>query len=275
MKLSYFPGCTLGSTGIEYGESTEAVLAELGIELQELPGWVCCGATPVHALDESFSFELSAHNLSIASREGMDVVVPCAACFNRMQIAHQTLTEQENGPGIRILHPITLIMEQFSRNDLEDRFKQTLKGLKVVAYYGCLLVRPEQKTNFDDRENPQCMDRLLEWMGADVRDWSYKTECCGGGLALARADIVGARVAEHIEAALDAGAEAIVTACPLCHANVDMRQWTTKKADPALPDIPIFYFTEFLGYCLGLENWHRWFGKHLISCEGLLEGTSR
>ncbi len=259
----------MGSTGVEYGESTEAVFAGLGLELQELPGWVCCGATPAHALDENLAVELPGHNLRIASREGMDVVVPCAACFNRMQIAHHALTEKGADPGIKVLHPITLIMQRFTRNDLEERFKQTLKGLKAVAYYGCLLVRPEKETNFDDRENPQCMDRLLEWMGADVRDWSHKTECCGGGLALARTDIVSALVTEHIEAALDAGAEAIVTACPLCHANVDMRQRTTEKADPAARDLPVFYITELLAYCLGVGDWHRWFGKHLISCEDL------
>lgn len=270
MKLSYFPGCTLGSTGIEYGESTEAVLAELGIELQELPGWVCCGATPAHALDGDFSFELSAHNLSIASREGKDVVVPCAACFNRMQIAHQALTEKGNGPGIRVLHPITLITEQFTKNDLEGRFKRTLERMKTVAYYGCLLVRPEKETDFDDRENPQCMDRLLEWMGADVRDWSHKAECCGGGLALARSDIVSSLVKELAETARDAGAEAIVTACPLCHANVDMRQWTTVKTNPEARNLPVFYLTELLAYCFGVGDCHRWFGKHLISCEGLL-----
>jgi len=270
MTFSYFPGCTLKGTGIEYGESTEAVFAELGLELRELPGWVCCGATSAHALDRERAIDLPAHNLQLAEEATDDLVVPCAACFNRMQIARHELSRRGQKVKVRVVHPITLLNELFTKEEWDARLKRRLDGLKVVAYYGCLLVRPEKETAFDDRENPQSMDTLLEALGADVRDWSHKTECCGGGLALARPDIVIARARSHVAMALDAGAEAIVTACPMCHANLDMRQREGDKS-PAAPQVPVFYFTELLGYCLGHPEWRRWLGKHLTPCANLLQ----
>lgn len=274
MKFSYFPGCTLHSTASEFGDSTEAVFEALGLELNELPGWVCCGATSAHALDAELAIDLPAHNLELATKEGHDVVVPCAACFNRMQIAHRTLIERGQKLEFRVVHPVTVIMEQLTQEELTAKLTRTLEGLKAVAYYGCLLVRPEEDTHFDDRENPTCMDRLLEWLGADVRDWSYKTECCGGGLALGRPDLVTKRVREIVDMAVDAGAEAIVTTCPMCHANLDMRQWTARSKESSDPELPVFYITELLAYCLGNERWRKWLKKHLIPCASLLESRS-
>ena len=273
MKFSYFPGCTLSGTASEFGDSTEVVFDALGLELRELPEWVCCGATSAHALDAELAIDLPAHNLELATKDGLDVVVPCAACFNRMQIAYRALAERGQKLDFRVVHPVTVIAELFSREELEQRLKKTLDGLKVVAYYGCLLVRPEEDTNFDDRENPVCLHRLVVSLGADVRDWSYKAECCGGGLALGRPDIVTARVREHVDMAIDAGAEAIVTACPMCHANLDMRQWTARDSESPAPELPVFYVTELLAYCLGHDGWQRWLKKHMIPCLDLLEGA--
>jgi heterodisulfide reductase subunit B len=140
-----------------------------------------------------------------------------------------------------------------------------LNGLKLAAYYGCYLVRPPELVAFDDPENPQCLDTLLDTLGAEVRDWSGKVDCCGGSLSLSKRDIASRMVGELAEMARRAGAEAMVAACPLCHANLEMRQHGLNGNK-----LPVFYFTELIGLALGIKEARSWFRKHLISPSGLL-----
>jgi heterodisulfide reductase subunit B len=248
----------------------EAVCAALGVTLVELDGWVCCGATAAHALDEAASVELPGHNLRLAEAMGLPVAVPCAACFNRMCVAKRALEDRGEGVSVDVVHPATFLSDPAVTAAFCRARKRTLEGRRLVAYYGCLMVRPPEAVSPDDAENPRTMDRILEATGAEVLDWSYKSECCGGGLALARPDIVAARISEHIEAALDAHADAIVVACPMCHANLDMRQWAGRGLGD-MQRVPILYLTEVLGYCLALPDWPRWLCKHLVSCETFLQ----
>ena len=134
---------------------------------------------------------------------------------------------------------------------------QPLEDMKVVCYYGCLLTRPPQITGAADWENPVLMDELMELIGTAVRPWSYKTECCGASLSLTRSDIVSRLVGNLVEAALEAGAEAIVTACPLCQANLDMRQTGRTK-------IPVYYFTELMALAFGESEARKWIKGHMI-----------
>jgi heterodisulfide reductase subunit B len=136
--------------------------------------------------------------------------------------------------------------------------------LKVVTYYGCLLVRPPEITRFEDPDDPQVMAELLCAVGAEVMPWSHATDCCGGSLSLSRSDVVQNLVGRLAERAREAGADAIVTACPLCQVNLEMRQ--VHK-----PKIPAFYFTELLGLAFGLPEAEKWWGKHLIDPRPVLE----
>lgn len=269
-SYSYYPGCSLHSTGLEYGLSTRAVFQHLGLELHELSGWNCCGASSAHALDHTLALALPARTLALAQSTGRDLVTPCAACFSRMKGADFTL---RNNPKTRAkveevvgftytgqvaVRPIMAVLyEDYGPARLAARVKRSLKGLKVVPYYGCLLVRPPQVAGFDDPDDPQVMAALLRAAGADVMPWSYATECCGAGLSLSRSDVVQRLVGKLADRAREAGAVALVTACPLCQVNLEMRQ-------TSLPKIPAFYFTELLGLALGLPEAQKWWGKHLI-----------
>ncbi len=162
-------------------------------------------------------------------------------------------------------HLLDIICNEVGLENLKNKVVKPLQGLKLAAYYGCYLVRPPELVAFDDPENPQCLDTLLDTLGAEVRDWSGKVDCCGGSLSLSKREIASHLVAELVEMAGRAGAEAMVTACPLCHANLEMRQ-TGADGDK----LPVFYFTELIGLALGIAEARAWLGKHLISPSGLL-----
>jgi heterodisulfide reductase subunit B len=275
-QFSYYPGCTLHSTGKEYGQSTTAVCAALGIELIELADWNCCGASSAHSLNEELALTLPARNLAIAQAAGRDVVIPCAACFNRHKIVDYVLSHEatkrrdiEAAVGfqytgsVRHRNLVDIFANEVGVERLAAAVKRPLAGLQAVSYYGCLLVRPPEVTQFDDPEHPVLLDRLLEALGAEPQEWSFATECCGGSLTLNRADVVQPLVANLIAMAQEAGAACIVTACPLCQANLETRQG---KAN-----FPIFYFTELIGLALGLPAANRWFAQHLVDPRPLLQ----
>lgn len=277
MDYAYYPGCSLHSTGLEYGLSTRAVFEELDIGLIELQGWNCCGASSAHALSHSLSLALPARNLALAQVTGRDLVAPCAACFNRMKSADYTLrndlnarTEIEAIVGfqytgeISVRPVLAVLCEDYGVQAIAARVKRPLHGLKVVPYYGCLLVRPPQVTGFDDPEHPHVMAELLEAVGAQVMPWSHATDCCGAGLSLSRSDVVQNLVGRLAERAREAGAEALVTSCPLCQVNLEMRQTSE-------PKMPAFYITELLGLALGLTQADKWWSKHLIDPRPLVQ----
>ncbi len=275
MKYAYYPGCSLDSTAKEYNQSLQEVCQALGIELAELPDWNCCGASSGHSTDYWLSHALTARNLALAEREGLDIAVACPACFLRLRnTQHEFKSEarlKERLPELinlpyeakyEVRHLLDIICNTVGIKAIEDKVKKPLKGLRVVPYYGCYLVRPPELTGFDDPENPQTMDTLLKALGAEVLDWRAKVDCCGGSLSLVKRDVVAKLVAGICDAAREVEAEALVTACPLCQANLEARQMGGNM-------LPTFYFTELIGLALGC-NTQPWFKKHLISPFDLL-----
>jgi heterodisulfide reductase subunit B len=249
------------------------------MELVELEGWNCCGASSAHALDHTLGMALPARTLALAQPGGRDLVTPCAACFNRLKRADYILktdpalrAELEQMVGfqysgeVKIRPVMGALYEDVPASDLIDLLKRPLNGLKVVPYYGCLLVRPPQVAQFDDPDNPKVMTSLLRLMGAEVMDWSHATDCCGAGLSLGRPDVVQNLVGCLVERAREAEAQALVTACPLCQVNIEMRQ-------PGKEKMPAFYFTELLGFAFGLPEARQWWSKHLIDPRPVLRAA--
>ncbi len=276
MEYSYYPGCSAHSTGLEFGLSTEATFRHLGLELKEIPDWNCCGASSAHSLSHSLGLTLPARNLALAQKSERDLVIPCAACFNRVKGADYALrTDERRRTEIEVavgfvytgkvaIRPILgVLYEDVGLGRIHDEVRRPLDGLKVVPYYGCLLVRPPQVTEFDDPDDPHVMSDLLRSAGAEVRPWSHATDCCGAGLSLSRSDVVFGLVGRLVERAREAGADAIVSACPLCQMNLEMRQKGKHK-------LPAFYFTELLALAFGLPEVERWWPKHLIDPRPLL-----
>jgi len=171
--------------------------------------------------------------------------------------------------SVEVRHLLDIICRGVGFDEVQRRVKRPLKGLRLVSYYGCYLVRPPEITQLDDPENPRLMDDLMEALGVEALDWSHKVECCGGNLLLSRADIVVKLVGDIIQAAIDTGANGIVTACPLCQANLDTRQPGPKR-------LPIFYFSELLGLALGVDEklLRYWWKRHIISPAAMLSAKA-
>jgi heterodisulfide reductase subunit B len=279
MRYSFYPGCSLHSTGLEYGLSTRAVFRHLGLALDELADWNCCGASSAHALNHALALALPARTLALAQASGRDLVTPCAACFSRLKHADhvlrtdpETRAEIESVVGFTFtgeigIRPVLAVLhEDYGVQRIAAQVRRPLRGLRVVTYYGCLLVRPPEVAQFDDPDDPHVMADLLRAVGAEVRPWAYGTDCCGGSLSLSRADVVSGLVSRLVERAREAGADALATACPLCQVNLEMRQAGDAK-------MPAFYFTELLGLALGLPEARKWWGKHLIDPRPVLRAA--
>ena len=263
MKLAYFPGCSAESTARDMHMSSLAVAKALGIELVEPEGWSCCGATAGHQTDRVLTTSLSAANLTKVQDMGLDMVLNCAACFGRMKMANHELQDpdmrqkvaeavgRDYDGSVNVRHLLDVLLHDVGLDPIKAAVKKPLNGLKVASYYGCLMVRPADVMQFDDPENPTCMDDLVEAMGGEPLDWPHKVECCGGGLSLTRTDLVVSLSDKIVTMAKAEGADCIVVACPMCQVNLDMRQIDIKKQSGRDHNVPILYITQLLGLALG------------------------
>ncbi|MCX7634950.1 MAG: heterodisulfide reductase-related iron-sulfur binding cluster, partial [Syntrophales bacterium] len=164
-----------------------------------------------------------------------------------------------------VKNPLGILYEDIGLDTLATKVVKKLTGLKPVSYYGCLLLRPPEACQFEDYENPYMLDGILKTLGAEVKPWSYKTDCCGGSLTISRTDIVTKLVNKLMTMAREAGANCVVTACPVCMANLDTR------ASENLA-LPVFYFTELVALALGLPGVSGWFKLHNVDPTPLLGG---
>jgi heterodisulfide reductase subunit B2 len=277
MEFSYYPGCSLTGSARELDDSFRGAAAGLGVTLKELPDWTCCGASSAHVVDSYLEAALPARDLMTAERLGRDVVAPCAGCHVRMKAASKRILEEKElrdrfplKGSIKILSGT----EFFNAGEVASRLKQgvvkPLKGLKVVPYYGCLAVRPVEVVEPENPENPTQMDKALEALGAETLTWPYKTDCCGGSLALTHTDMVLKLSGKLLDMAMTVGADAIVAMCPMCQANLDTRQADMTKAFGKKYDVPILYLTELIGLAFQNPRARTWFSKHMVSPENML-----
>jgi heterodisulfide reductase subunit B len=264
MKLSFYPGCSLEGMANDYSRSIIAVFKDLDIDLVEIEDWNCCGATAAHSLSQMMSVALPARNLAAAEKLGLDIVSPCAMCFNRLRFSQKMIQRKlfdipwEVTGDIQV-HDMTRFMADPSMIQLiENRLIRPLSGLKVVCYYGCQMVRPPKITGYSDYENPQTLDQISAALGADVLDWSYKSTCCGASIGIGRKEIGESLTKRLLFKARQTGAEAIVVSCPLCQSNLDIIQ-----KDMSENVIPVFYFTELMRLSFEEKGTEKWFKMHL------------
>lgn len=301
-KYLYYPGCSLHSTAREFNDSTEALLGALGVSYEEVADWNCCGATPAHAASEFLTGALPLRNLvqaekqvagwtecsgpscscgcTDACREPVEILVPCAACYNAFRLAEHEVREGEARGAdlnrevgeivgrtfrgtVTVTHPLEVLGRPAMAAKLRSLVQRPLKGLKVACYYGCLLARPSKIVSFEPNPaHPVSMDKVMAALGAEPVRWSYKTDCCGQSMAIAESGLVTELTNRIVRAAREAGAHALVTACPLCMTNLDSRQ----KAGPGESLLPVFFFTELAALALGAGRPETWFRRHLIDC---------
>jgi heterodisulfide reductase subunit B len=260
VRLAYFPGCAATGTGRELDSSTRAACAAFGLELVDIPGWVCCGASAAHMTSEKLALALPARSLAAArTLDVQAVVTACAACYNRLSLTEREMAES---PARRAQladlvegdlegeMPVRHVLQVFSPAQVAAQRKRELRPMKVACYYGCLLTRPKEISVDPDTVNPSCLDDLVRAAGLEPVEWPFRTECCGASLVMARPESVARLSTRLLDAAEGCGAEAIVVACPLCHANLDLKQPTFGR----MTAVPVLYLTEVLALALGVPE---------------------
>lgn len=282
--LAYYPGCSLHASASAYDKSYKAVAAALGLRLVEPKGWVCCGASAAHWKSHELATELALKNLALIESEGHKAVtVPCAMCFSRLKYAAHDVKENpvlkglvtrktgyEYAGEVAIENAVDTMVERVGLDVIARSVKKPASGLKVVCYYGCLLTRPPQVTGVEHPDFPVNMDRLVESLGVKTLDWSHKTECCGGSMSIIDIDTCLNMVKRIMDNARAAGADAIISACPMCHSNLDSRQPALSRREGQQYAVPVLYFTQLMALALGLGEKNADLGGHLVDVRPLL-----
>ena len=269
MKYSYYPGCAQHGTAVDYRMSVEAVMSRLGIELEEIKNWNCCGA--LHVDDRSARVALSARTLAVAN--GLDVATPCNLCYSNLMRVNTALEDSDlknrvNGAlatkyegNTKPKHLLEIVVKDLGFTKLSEHVKKHLK-IKAVPYYGCLLTRPENK--FDSPENPVSLDNLISTLGAEPVKYYYKTKCCGGPILLTNEDLALELAKDLLMMAKESGADCMVVTCPMCHLQLDAKQKAVEAKFSIKIEMPIIYFTQLIGLAMGIPPKELGLDKHLV-----------
>lgn len=278
MKYGYYPGCSLEGISREYDESMRALLTRLGVSIEDLPDWICCGTLAAPSLSPLLGLATPLWNVARAKEAGYDqLIAPCSACLYHFKhaakrVADDSALRAEVEAVLELplasppptIHPLELLSADSFETRIKGAIQRDLSELRAVCYYGCHISRPASVMQFDDPENPQSMDRLMSWAGVQVLDWPRKVDCCGAHYSMIKPDIVVDLCAKLVEDAVEAQANAIIVACPMCHANLDTRQdqIAAKLGQPI--HVPVLYFSQVLGYAMGLSPQTLGLRRHIV-----------
>jgi heterodisulfide reductase subunit B2 len=281
---AYYPGCSLETAASPYDKSVREVFKALGINLHEIEDWNCCGATMYMSVNNTVAYSISARNLALAQKMGMDVCAPCSSCFTILQKTNRYIDwdpkEREKinqalaadnlvyDKPVAVRHPLDILVNEIGLDTIKAKVVNSLAGLKVAPYYGCQIVRPYGY--FDDVDDPVTMNKLLQALGAEVTHYPGKVRCCGGMLMTTEENIALKLNLGLLQAAVDNGAEMIATACPLCQMNLEAYQNKINQAFGKNFNIPIVYFTHLVGVALGMSPAKMGLDKLLVSPDKLL-----
>lgn len=287
MKITYYPGCTLKSNAKNFEDSTLCSLKELGVEVEELPRWNCCGTVYSLATDDLIHHLASIRNLIRVKEAQSDAVMTlCAMCYNTLKRVnervkadpesltkiHKFMDEEKIAyqGDVRVRHLLEILRDDITFEAIAKKVRKPLKNLKVASYYGCLLVRPKE-IGLDDLENPTVLENLTNALGAISLDFPYKTECCGAYQTVDNPEMVAERTYSILTSARDRGAEVVALSCPLCAFNLDHRQKETVQKYPEFKKMPILYFTQLMGLALGCGEKDLRFDLHYVDPKPLLQ----
>ena len=274
MRIAYYPGCTLKTNAKNFEDSTIASAKELGIEMVEPERWNCCGTVHALAQDDVMHHLAPIRNLLRVEElkeadlvDSKQVLTLCAMCYNTLKRSNQTFNEdsdkkqkiqdtmyKENikySGKVEVVHYLEVLRE-LGWDKVKEAVKKPLEGLKIAPYYGCLLLRP-RGIGIDDTDNPTILEDLIEALGGEVIDFAYKQKCCGSYHTVHLKETVADLSHDVLKYAKAAGADILITACPLCEYNLGPRQTQIKKQYPTFDSIPVIYFTQLMALASGLD----------------------
>ena len=284
MKIPYYPGCTLNTVAKHFEDSARQSAVTLGFELVELAEWNCCGASFPQTPDNIMGLTAPAKVLVEGNKAGETLTTLCSVCYNVLKRTDKALKndkdkcatvfefieeEYDGTPGI--VHYLEILRDSIGFDKVKESVKRPLQGIKTGAYYGCMLLRPFEDIGIDDHEAPTIIEDLLKALGAEPVDFANKIECCGAHLALGETDVVEELSGSVMGSAVDAGAEVIVTSCPLCQYNLEQSQAKLAEKIEGYRPVPIVYFTQVLGLALGQKEAGLGFDKNVWDLRPLLK----
>ena len=289
MKIPYYPGCTLNTVAKDFDLSARESARAVGFEMEELPTWNCCGATFPLTPDNLIALSAPAKVLSNAKKAGDTLTTLCSVCYNVLKRTNKVLRddrekrsvitgfmEEDYDGSVNILHFLEVLRDRVGFDKVKGAVKRPLKGVRIGAYYGCMLLRPFEDMGIDNAESPSVMEDLLKALGAEPVYFPQRIECCGAHLAMDNEGIVTRLSGNVLTSAAGMGAELVVTTCPLCQYNLDNSQASVATNTAGYKPLPIVYFTQILGFALGQEmdglgfGKNRWGAVELLKQKGLL-----
>ncbi len=286
MRYAYYPGCSLECSSAAYDMSIRAVCDLLGIQLEEIDDWNCCGATEYHSLHKLTACAVIARNLALVDSRLNQVVAPCAACYlnlkkvDRQMAENPRLAEKINealaagglhydGGRVRVRHLVDVLHTDLGEKAIRDKVVRPLKGLKVAPYYGCQVVRPYN--DFDNTEYPMKLDELVSWLGAEPVPYPLKAACCGGHMTQISEAQAFELIRRLLQSAVDSYADLILCMCPMCQLNLDAYQSQVNSYFGLSFRMPILFFTQIVGLAFGLEPNALGIGKEIVSAQPVLQ----
>jgi succinate dehydrogenase / fumarate reductase cytochrome b subunit len=289
MKVAYYKGCLASLSAKELDTSTQALAPKLGLELEELEAVTCCGAGDIHEAEPDYYLHLNARILAYAAATGSDTLMTvCNVCtLNLRQANFQLIGDAElrarvNANLLSVGTPayerdvdVRHFLWELAEGDGYERLKKAahkgLKGLKIAPFYGCQILRPSRVLGFEDPDRPSSLERIIEACGGEAVDYPAKLKCCGFPIIQAREETALGELIQPIEQAMEAGADCMVTPCPLCHLSLDAWQQKLEKATGRKFGMPILHLSQLVGVAAGLEESELKFRRHVVPVTSVLE----
>lgn len=289
-KYLFYPGCSLQRSARPYLDSIMAIREKLGIEIEEIQDWNCCGATEYVAVHHVAAFALSGRNLALAAQQvdgTQTVMVACSACYLNLAKTDSYMQKDSNLnrqvnlalaagglqyiPGtVAIRHLLDLLVNDVGLEKIKNQVVRPLKGLRIAPYYGCMIARPDRDHRWDNVEHPVALDRLLKVLGAEVVDFPLKTHCCGGHMTQINLPVAYELIRRLVSGAAEYKADVMVTLCPMCQLNLDAYQADMNRYFRTSYQVPILYFTQLMGLAFGLEAEALGLGREFVDARPAL-----
>ncbi|MBI2954534.1 MAG: CoB--CoM heterodisulfide reductase iron-sulfur subunit B family protein [Chloroflexi bacterium] len=286
MRYAYYTGCVAEESTSELDYSTQRVCEKLGIRLEKMKSASCCGASDIDEVNLDLSRALNGRTLALAERDGLDIITICNVCTLTLRTVNKNLKENPdildatnqvlgqigmkyNG-GVEVTHFLWVLMKDFGIERLKPFVSRPLAGLKVAPFYGCQILRPADKLGFEDPYNPTSLETIIAALGADPVDYAGKTKCCAFLISLAREKTASAVLGQQLWDGKTAGADCMVTPCPLCHISLDAFQTMAEKQLGRDIRLPIFHLPQLVGLAIGLDPAELKLSRHMVSLDGIL-----
>ncbi|HXI10723.1 MAG TPA: CoB--CoM heterodisulfide reductase iron-sulfur subunit B family protein [Thermodesulfobacteriota bacterium] len=284
MKIPYYPGCTLNTVAKHFDSSARDAARSIGFEMEELAQWNCCGATFPLTPDNVIGLSAPAKVLSNARKAGDTLTTLCSVCYNVLKRTNKVIRdnkdkrnvingfiEEEYDGSLNVVHFLEVLRDKVGFSKVKEAVKKPLAGIKASAYYGCMLLRPFEDIGIDNAERPTIFEDFLKALGAEPVEFPNKIECCGAHLAMNNEKVVTRLSGNVMTSAVGAGAELIVTSCPLCQYNLEKSQDKVAAETSGYTGVPVVYFTQLLGLAVGQPVESLGFEKNVTDVMPLLK----